>query len=502
MVYKIRSVEIAETDELFGWCEHVTSCSTNLYNAVRFRQRQLITASNKKEDELSDHEKDVLAELKFVDSSYSLAENGPFLCYEAMNNWMHQIKNPDYTAKGLSAQTAQQIVKQCVSDMDNFLKALVAWKANPSKFTGKPNFPGYRKKKGHSTVIITNQDASLYEQKGKWYLTLVFARKIPLCVGKVISGYRLKQVTVSPIHGRYQINATLESEEEQRSDDLDVKRMCSIDYGVDNLMAVVNNFGEPSLLFKGGVAKSINQYYNKQMAKLMSEQTKGTTNKFVPTKESMTLTRKRNHSLHDLMNKSANMLIEWCRRNKVGRIVVGHNAGWKQKSNLGKTNNQNFVQLPFSYLTKAILWRAERFGIDVVLQEESYTSKADFLSMDDIPVYKEGDQTKYTFSGHRRPTHYKEMYKKDGFRGLYMSGTGKIVNSDLNGAANIMRKAYPSAFTDTSMPNFDQVIIIKHPDYDRNVLNHQKQCAKPSKVSKTTQHRRHTKILAAITNQM
>lgn len=123
------------------------------------------------------------------------------------------------------------------------------------------------------------------------------------------------------------------------------------------------------------------------------------------------------------------------------------------------------MQLPFYVLRRFIKYLCEWNGIRCIEQEESYTSKASFLDMDNIPVYgKEPEDM--SFSGKRRPTAYKGNYKKDGFRGLYVSKNETIINSDLNGSANILRKAYPNAFKD-AMPNFEQVQIIKHPDIEK-----------------------------------
>lgn len=104
-----------------------------------------------------------------------------------------------------------------------------------------------------------------------------------------------------------------------------------------------------------------------------------------------------------------------------------------------------------------------RCGIRIVKQEESYTSKASFHDRDDIPVYRKGNDQKHSFSGRRAPKRYKGMYRKDGFRGLYQTADGQIINSDLNGSANILRKAFPHAFDKTGF-DFSSILIIRHPE--------------------------------------
>ena len=178
------------------------------------------------------------------------------------------------------------------------------------------------------------------------------------------------------------------------------------------------------------------------------------------------------------MLKTACHFMAWCVEHRIDTIVLGVNKYWKQEVNIGHVNNQNFVQIPFTYLRSIISYKASEHGISIIEQEESYTSKASFLDNDSIPVYKEGDNTKYTFSGKRKPTHYKGMYKKDGFRGLYIASDGTIINSDLNGSANILRKAIPDAFINGIKPDFNKVTIIKNADLEFVLANQRIQVSK------------------------
>jgi IS605 OrfB family transposase len=172
------------------------------------------------------------------------------------------------------------------------------------------------------------------------------------------------------------------------------------------------------------------------------------------------------------MRQLAVHFIAWCVEQRIDTIVLGVNHDWKQEVRLGKKNTQNFVQIPFAFLRGIIKYLAQEKGILCVEQEESYTSKASFIDDDFIPVYKKGDDTKYRFSGRRRPTEYKGTKKKDGFRGLYKTKDGTIINSDLNGSANILRKAYPDAFKNTGVrPDFNNVLIIKNPRQEFIDLN-------------------------------
>ena len=156
--------------------------------------------------------------------------------------------------------------------------------------------------------------------------------------------------------------------------------------------------------------------------------TKGHKKAKVKSKQLNILSRNRDQFINDQMHKISRDVIDICLANNVGTIVLGINKGMKQHSNMGKSNNQSFVSLPISRLAFMITYKAQRAGIVVIEQEESYTSKADFLSNDVIPIYGK-EKGEVSFSGSRIK------------RGLYKSATGIIINADINGAANIMRKA-------------------------------------------------------------
>ncbi|MCD7950977.1 MAG: IS200/IS605 family accessory protein TnpB-related protein, partial [Erysipelotrichaceae bacterium] len=220
------------------------------------------------------------------------------------------------------------------------------------------------------------------------------------------------------------------------------------------------------------------------------EQTSGTpgkSQKFVPTPESDKLCVYRAAFMKDYMHKCAKRIIDWCVDNSIDTIIVGENKEWKQNINTGKKNNQAFVSIPFNTFKAMLEYLCERNGIRFLLQEESYTSKASFIDNDEIPLYKKDDNTKYTFSGRRAPAvfnnEFGEHYKKNGYRGLYKSMNGTIINSDLNGSANIGRKAIPDMFTmkGAVLPDFNNIKVYKHPDEYYEKENREKQLKIQSK---------------------
>ena len=129
------------------------------------------------------------------------------------------------------------------------------------------------------------------------------------------------------------------------------------------------------------------------------------------------------------MSKTARKIIDYCIANDIGTIIVGYNETFQRNANMGKRNNQNFVNIPYGRLRDKLEYLCELNSIVFVKQEESYTSKASFWDKDIIPVYNDDNPKEYAFSGRRIQ------------RGLYKTASGKVLNADINGALNIMRKS-------------------------------------------------------------
>ncbi len=264
-----------------------------------------------------------------------------------------------------------------------------------------------------------------------------------LCIGMPVPDAKLKDVTITPQNGRYACCFKFGVSRELPEVKGTAQRICAIDFGVDNLMAVTN---------------------------------------------------RRNDQVDDCIRKYAKHFITWCVENRIDTVVVGVNRFWKQESNIGHKSNQEFVQIPFAKLKDTIRYLCEWNGIRCVEQEESYTSKASFLDMDPIPVYGEEDPLGAPlFSGRRRPYWHHGEHKKDGFRGLYVSADGTVINSDLNGSANILRKAFPDAFLSGLMPDFTDTAVIRHPDPGLREVNHDKQLAANTGTSRARQKRERRK---------
>ncbi len=199
--------------------------------------------------------------------------------------------------------------------------------------------------------------------------------------------------------------------------------MIAIDLGVRNIITIVNNNGLKPFIIKGGVVKSFNQYYNKKRARIQSVYDR----QGIKTgKTIQKLTNKRNRKINDYFHKTSQKIIQYCVFHDIGTVVIGYNTDWKQNCHLGKRNTQNFVTIPYYKLIEQLEYKAEEQGIMVIKQEESHTSKCSFLDNEPIERHKK-------YLG-RRIT-----------RGLFKSTTGTIINTDVNGAYNILKKAFPNA---------------------------------------------------------
>ena len=276
--------------------------------------------------------------------------------------------------------------------------------------------PKYRKKGAEFILILPNDQISLNQEKQ----VLKITKDLKLHFSHKIEG-KIKQAIIIPkTKNYYEINISYEQEEKEKPE-LDKSNFLSIDLGVNNLISCFSNVGR-SFIMSGKPLKSKNQFYNKRKAEIQS-----TLQKLNDKKWSNKLSRmniKRNNYINNYLNQTIAILVKFCLKQNVGTIVLGYNEEWKQNVNIGKKNNQNFAHIPFAKLKDKLKHKCLENGIDFILQEESYTSKCSFL--DDEPVKK---QVKY--KGKRVK------------RGLFRTAERRFVNADINGAGNILRKAFP-----------------------------------------------------------
>ena len=340
-----------------------------------------------------------------------------------LGNWLRYynlwyILRDKKAYKNLPSQTAQQILKIVDRNWKSFFNSLKNWKKNSGNYLGCPKIPRYKKKNGEFMLIFTNQQCRI--RNGYLY----FPNKIKFPPIKTRIKKELHQVRIIP-KGLYYILEIIYSE--KKSDlNLNSNRIVGIDLGLNNTVSIVNNVGLKPAIIKGGIVKSINQFYNKQYAKYKRIKDKQKL-KF-ETKRLQILTKKRNNKINDIFHKISRTIINYCIENKCGTIIIGYNSTWKQKINIGKVNNQKFVQIPFMKLISQIKYKSELIGINVILEKESFTSKCSFLDQESIKKQR-------IYAGKRI------------CRGLFSTKTGIIINADVNAAYNILKKAVPNAIT-------------------------------------------------------
>ena len=320
--------------------------------------------------------------------------------------------------KQLPAQTAQQVLRLLDQNWKAYFTAIKDWRKHPNKYLGRPRIPRYKPKNGEILAIFTNQQCRI-----KWGF-LCFPKKTKLTPIKTRITELFHQVRLIPRGNHYILEIVYEKEPITLR--LKRRRVISVDIGLNNLVTVVNNAGLAPWRVKGGVVKSINQYYNKEMGRLCSCRDKqGFTGQ---THRLQRLRLKRTNKITDVFHKVSRRIIKYCISNNFGRIVIGYNKTWKQQVTLGRQNNQNFVSVPFLKLVKKIQYKAAIVGIEVIMVDEGHTSKVSFLDGEEIKSHQ-------TYVGKRVR------------RGLFRTSQGLIINADVNGGYNIGRKAVPEAFT-------------------------------------------------------
>lgn len=325
--------------------------------------------------------------------------------------------NQDYRSMP-SAQAAQQCLRLLDRNWRSFFALAKSYAKDKDRYSGRPSLPSYLDKNGRNVLILPVNSARL-KPDGNIYFPATF------------NGFTLKtkvadlqQVRFVPRKGYIKVEVVYRVEVPDTLEDNN--RILGIDIGVDNLATVSNNFGEQPVIINGKPVKSVNQYYNKQMAKHKSV-SKQMNDKYWTGKMTK-LTIKRNNMIEDKLHKASKSIIDYALSCEANTIIIGNNKGWKNRSKMSKKVNQNFVGVPHSRLIQMIQYKAENVGINVLLTEESYTSGTSFLDSE-MPV----------------KANYNKSRRKH--RGLFVSNEGKKINADVNGSLQIIKKVLPNAFS-------------------------------------------------------
>jgi putative transposase len=364
--------------------------------------------------------------------------------YEVRQAYIHEGKYLNYTEmdkrmqshaayKALPAKVAQKVLDQLDQAWQNFFEAKAAYNEDPSKFRGRPRLPKYKHKtEGRNILIYTIQAIS----RGKKGLKrgIIKPSMLPIEVKTQQDPKQIDQVRIVPRNGHYVVEVIYSKAPVQAH--VDPAFCVAIDLGVTNLAAITaNREGFIPRLVNGRTLKAMNQWYNKRMKELKLCLPKADRERV--TRQMEQLTNKRNRQVNHYLHAASKRIIDFLVKEGVGTIIVGKNPLWKQEAGMGRRNNQNFVSIPHARFIDMLTYKAALVGIQVEIQEESYTSQASFLDLDALPTYKPDDDTEYTFSG-----------KRIGRRNrLYRTKDGTIICADVNGSYNILRKRRPDAFS-------------------------------------------------------
>lgn len=327
-------------------------------------------------------------------------EDKKYLSWVNINNNFVKDKQIDYYA--LPCKVSQQTLKMVDQNMKSFFNAIKAKKS-------KAKLPKYLDKvKGRFLVTYTNQSIGKKALQNGYIELSKTNIKIKTKVKDV------KQVRIVPQNNFIVVEVLYEVK--SKPHDKSKEMYCGIDFGLNNLMTCSFQNDSP-LIINGKPLKSINRHYNKEKSRLQSllDGRKKTS------KRIQNITLKRNNRINDYLHKTTKIFVNYLVSKEINNVVIGYNKEWKQGINIGRLNNQNFVGIPYYKLLNMLTYKCEMEGISVIVTEESYTSKCSFLDDEDICKHE-------------------EYYGKRIKRGLYKASDGRLINADVNGALNILKK--------------------------------------------------------------
>ncbi|MFB8797713.1 MAG: transposase [Microcoleus sp.] len=322
----------------------------------------------------------------------------------------------------LHSQAAQQILRTVAESFKSFQELDKKYRKGELHF--RPKAPDYRKKDGFAMVTYPHQALRLVGDQikiplgttvKKWFKLDSFM--IPMSANLRFED--IKELRILPRNQCFYAEFVYEKQQVAKHD-IDSSNALTIDPGINNWLSCVSNVGT-SFIIDGRKVKSLNQWYNKRVSTLQEGKPQGYWDDRLAH-----LTEKRNRQMRDAVNKAARLVIDHCIKYQIGTVVFGWNQGQRQEAALGKTT-QSFVQIPTAKLKERIKQLCEEYCIKFVETEESYTSKSSFLDGDFLPTFG------------AKPEGWKPSGKRVK-RGMYRTGKGQLINADLNGAANILRK--------------------------------------------------------------
>lgn len=440
LVQRVEKHQINFNSEYYSLLDNFCFMSKNLYNYANYQVRQCFIICSKLSEgkEISKDDKEFLNNLNLKVDEYNnkrlekykkdlsegkkpkepkelnhFGKDNKFIGYE-FNDFL--CKGYDYSNLPVAA-SSQQCLKLLEKNWKSFFEGMKKWKKIKDSFSGMPKLPKYKNKSGREVLILTNIQAKLKDG------VITFP--------KSFNGFTLKtnvdnlqQIRILPRNKYLIVEVVYNYETKEIS--IDNNKYISIDIGLDNLATITNNCDVSPIIISGRKLKSINKYYNKEVSHYREIAKR--LNNLDYTKKMNSLTIKRNNLINDLIHKASKSVVNYALSCGANTIIIGNNKDWKRESKLSKKVNQSFVGIPHEEFIKKISYKAENIGLNVIITEESYTSGTSFLD-NELPI--------------------KDNYNKSRrvFRGLFKSNKGILINADVNGAYQIMKKVFPNVFT-------------------------------------------------------
>lgn len=364
-------------------------------------------------DEMCFHSKNLYNEANYV-IRQKFIESGEYINYYDMNK---EFKTHD-NYKACFSQPTNCTLRLLDKNWKSYFRGIKDWKEHPEKYLGMPKLPKYLPKDGRFPWMIPNNQLYYDYEKSTIYIRNRLMNDYDWysrCLGRPI------QVRFIPHDNYYTMEIIYEIEVEDIDKEKVSSRIAAIDIGVDNLVTMTNNVMESPIIISGKILKSINQQYNKERAKIQSDLMKRNGQHW--SKKLETMSYKRNQRIRNYMHNTSAYIIKWCIEHNIDTLVVGKNDTWKQE----KKHMQNFTAIPYEMLLLQLQYKCENAGIKYIEVNEAYTSGTSYLD-NEAP-------TKENYNKERRVQ-----------RGLFQA-KNTLINADVNGSLQIMRKVFPNSYT-------------------------------------------------------
>ena len=396
---------------------------------VRRCEQQIIKKSHPKWafiNEMCKHTKDSYNYANYL-IRQEFIQNKQYIAYSRMN---FDLKTHELY-KSCMSQPANCVLRKLDKNWKSFFKAIKDWREHKEKYSAMPKLPKYLKKDGRFIWEIPNNTCYIIGNELHFRI-----RKLQNIKWKTKAKGKLLQVRFVPRGNDYIMEVITETKIDD-SPKQKMSRVVGIDLGVNNFATITNNIGKQPIIINGKGLKSINQYFNKKRAYLV-RRTFRRNNKYWSNKLDK-LNNKRFNKVKNFIHHASKFIINYCKLNNIDTIICGLNKSWKQEVKL-RVNTQSFVFIPYNMFIKQLAYKCEAIGVNFVITNESYTSGTSFLDNE--------EPTKNNYNKNRRIK-----------RGLFKSNSGRLINSDVNGSLQIIKKVVPNAFADGIQGYLTPVII-------------------------------------------